>query len=55
MKIVFTIAVKCFMSTAPFLSTLIGWIFIPAICALAGLVPCADTGIKHTYKMNKNN
>lgn len=44
-----TFEAKCFISMAPFLSTLIGWIFIPAIWALAGLVPCADVGIKHTY------
>lgn len=34
----------------PFLSTSIGWIFIPAICALAGFVPWADLGIRQTLE-----
>lgn len=43
-----TFIARCFISTAPFLSTFIGWIFMPAIWALAGLVPWAEVGIKHT-------
>ena len=38
------------MSTAPVLSTLMGVIFMPAIWALAGLVPWADTGIRQTWQ-----
>lgn len=44
-----TIARKWRISIAPFLSTLIGWIFMPAIWALAGFVPWAEVGIRHTY------
>lgn len=44
-----TIARKWRISIAPFLSTLIGWIFMPAIWALAGFVPWAEVGMRHTY------
>ena len=45
-----TLLTRSFMSTAPFLSTLMGAIFMPAIWALAGLVPWADSGMRQTLR-----
>ena len=41
---------KSARSTSPFAADATGTTFIPAICALAGLVPCAEVGIRHTSR-----
>ena len=40
---------RSFKSMLPFLSQFTGITFMPAICADAGFVPCADSGIKHIH------
>ena len=44
------LARKSSRSTSPFSAAFTGTTFIPAICALAGLVPCAEVGIRQTSR-----
>lgn len=44
-----TRALRCARSMLPSLSTSTTWTFMPAIWALAGLVPWADLGIRQTW------